>query len=116
MQKLYDSYSDLIESSHNGQQSNLEKLSPTKSLWDLVVITAISNDQKLCYETQIEKKLNSKKLPCSFKYKVINDPDDTKIGSGGSTMLVIKQLFDVYKENLFTMKILLIHAGGYSQR
>lgn len=84
--------------------------------WDLIVITSISNDQKHCYEKQIETKLNRNKLPAQFQYVVINDPDDFKLGSGGSTLNVIEKLYEKYKDSLFDMKILLIHAGGYSQR
>ena len=116
MQKIYEFYTDLIESNNNGKLSKLEALSANKTLWDLIVITAISNDQKKCYELQIKSKQNANKLPKSFRFQVINDPDNCKIGSGGSTLNVIKQLFLVYGSELFSMKILLIHAGGYSQR
>jgi len=116
MQKIYEFYTDLIESNNNGKLSKLETLSANKTLWDLIVITAISNDQKKCYELQIKSKQNANKLPKSFRFQIINDPDNCKIGSGGSTLNVIKQLFLIYGSELFSMKILLIHAGGYSQR
>jgi fucose-1-phosphate guanylyltransferase len=48
---------------------------------------------------------------------VISDPDKCKIGSSGSTMNVIKSFCDVYgRDRVNQMTILLIHAGGYSQR
>ena len=105
MNKNYEFYQTLIE---------CDKLE--NSLWDLVVITAISSQQKQCYEKQIQSKLKSKKLPVHFNFLVLSDPDDAKIGSGGSTLYVLKRLHDIYKNDLLTMKILLIHAGGYSQR
>lgn len=116
MQKIFETYCNLIESSYRNEISHLENLSPTKKLWDLIVITAISHDQKRCYEKQLQMKLENKKLPKTFQFKVLNDPDNCKIGSGGSTLNVINQLHKEYKEQLFSMKILLIHAGGYSQR
>ncbi len=76
--------------------------------WNLVVITAINTRQKDCYEKQIKEKLNSSKLPKQFQYKVINDPCDSKIGSGGSTLNVILQLHESYGNELFNMKILLV--------
>lgn len=116
MNEIYDLYTDFVESCAVNRLSKLEELSPTRTLWNLVVITAISEEQKKCYEKQIQMKLESKKLPNKFKYVIVNDPNYCKIGSGGSTMNVIKQLYSKYSEEFFSMKILLIHAGGYSQR
>ena len=105
MNKNYEFYTSLIK--------NTDKSS---NLWDLVIITAISARQKECYEKQIATKLAKNLLPTCFKYKVFNDPDEAKIGSGGSTLHVLKQLNELYgTDQLCRMKILLIHAGGYSQ-
>jgi|LakMenEpi03Aug12_release.lakeMendotaPanAssembly.Ray.scaffolds.fasta_scaffold893482_2 hypothetical protein len=78
-------------------------------LWDLVVITAINEQQKLCYEKQIESKLIKYKLPKQFQYLVINDPINCKIGSGGSTLNVIRQLYDLHGDRLYSLKILLVN-------
>ncbi len=104
MNENFEFYKNLIENKFNDGY---------KKLWDLVIISAISQKQKECYEKQIEIKLKSEKLPSQFKYKVLNDPDNCKIGSGGSTLNIIKNLFNEYNEKLFDMKIMLIHAGGY---
>ena len=122
MLKNYELYTDLIETSNNNNNnssnelSQLEQLSASKTLWDLIVITAISRDQKQCYESQIRAKQRAHKLPAIFQFEILNDPDNCKIGSGGSTLHVIHQLYEKYGIKLFSMKILLIHAGGYSQR
>jgi fucose-1-phosphate guanylyltransferase len=113
MNKQFEYYEKLVESSSD---ESLPLKSATQTLWDLIVITAISAEQKRCYEKQIESRLARRKIPARFKYMVLNDPDNVKIGSGGSTLNVAKQLFLTYNHTLFTMKILLIHAGGYSQR
>ena len=85
-------------------------------LWHLVVISAISQSQRVCYEKQIEAKLTAKQLPRCFQYVVLSDPDECKIGSGGSTLHILHELHATYGERLLDMKLLIIHAGGYSQR
>jgi hypothetical protein len=104
MNENFQLYKNLIENNNNGKY---------EKLWDLVIISAINQKQKECYEKQIGIKLKSGKLPTQFIYKVLNDPDDCKIGSGGSTLNILKKLHDEYNEKLFDMKIMLIHAGGY---
>ena len=106
MNKNFEFYKNLIENNHEAKEFH-------DKLWDLVIISAINTDQKLCYEKQIEIKLSSKKLPKQFKYIVINDQDKCKIGSGGSTLNIIKHLHGLYNNDIYQMKILLIHAGGY---
>ena len=86
-----------------------DDLSHNYNLWDLVVITAINEQQKLCYEKQIESKLSKSKLPKQFQYLVINDPANCKIGSGGSTLNVIRQLYDLHGDELYNLKILLVN-------
>ncbi len=120
MNKQFEFYKHLITSDLNFALSKLDlsKFPQTDiSLWDLVIITAINYKQKSCYEHQIKTKLAKRKLPNLFKYLVLNDPDACKIGSGGSTLNVIRHLYETYtNHDLSRMKILLIHAGGYSQR
>ena len=82
-------------------------------LWDVVVITAINEKQKLCYEKQIQSKLSKSKLPKQFEYLVINDPANCKIGSGGSTLNVIRYLYDLHGDGLYNLKILLVNKTLY---
>lgn len=114
MERNFDFYQSLIENTELSRK--FASQAPSNTFWDLIVITSISEEQKLCYEKQIESKLISNNLPKQFNFLVINDPNDCKIGSGGSTLNVIKQLSAKYNEQFYKMKILLIHAGGYSQR
>jgi fucokinase len=107
MNKQFEFYKRLVV---NDQLNTNKEIVKT---WDLVVITAISFKQKCCYENQIKRKLEQNKLPPSFKYLIFNDPDGCKIGSGGSTINVINSLYELYGDNLYSLKILLIHAGGY---
>jgi len=84
--------------------------------WDVVVLTASDDDQKLAYEMQIAGKLRRREIPQGVDYLVFADPPGPKIGCGGATMHVIAQLTDIYAERLDSLYILLINAGGQSQR
>ena len=84
--------------------------------WDVVVLTASDNDQKLAYEMQIAGKLRRREIPRGVDYLVFADPPGPKIGCGGATMRAVSQLTDIYAERLDSLYILLINAGGQSQR
>ncbi|KAK6484629.1 fucose-1-phosphate guanylyltransferase [Huso huso] len=91
----------------------------TGEFWDIVVMTAADEKQKLAYEQQIAEKLRRKELPLWVQYHVFADPPGVKIGkycNGGSTLYSIQHLQEQYDDKLSTFRILLIHAGGYSQR
>lgn len=83
--------------------------------WDLVVITAVDEDQRCWYEVQLQEKIRRRELPLSV-YHVFADPPGYKIGNGGSTLHVLQLLSDEYGESLSRFRVLLIHAGGWSQR
>ncbi|KAF9186579.1 hypothetical protein BGZ50_002405 [Haplosporangium sp. Z 11] len=85
--------------------------------WDIVVVTAGDTQQQHCYESRINQKLELGLIPSCARYHVIADPPQSKIGSGGSTCFVMKILLEQYSaEFLSTVRVLLIHAGGYSSR
>jgi len=84
--------------------------------WDVVVLTASDNDQKLAYEMQIAGKLQRREIPRGVDYLVFADPPGPKIGCGGATMRAVALLTDIYAERLDSLYILLINAGGQSQR
>jgi len=87
--------------------------------WDDVVITARDEAQKSAYIAQLEE--HYQRLIAKFHVfadpVVVRDGHRVKIGSGGSTIAVLKWLIERYGKNVFAeRKILLIHCGGYSQR
>ena len=84
--------------------------------WDVVVITAIDNAQKQAYERQISEKIERKELPLGVTFIVISDPVGPKIGNGGSTLVVAEELEKMFKDKAKELKVLVIHAGGFSQR
>lgn len=90
MQRNYDLYQQIIK--------NPNEPKPI----DLVVITAISNDQKRCYEVQIERKLSLNQLPAQIPFNV--------------RKIHIQSLFNLFK--LFTLYLVisilkLIHYKDY---
>uniref|UniRef100_A0A3P9INQ5 Fucose-1-phosphate guanylyltransferase n=1 Tax=Oryzias latipes TaxID=8090 RepID=A0A3P9INQ5_ORYLA len=84
--------------------------------WDVVVVTAVDGGQKEAYEAQISEKIDRRELPLGTTYKVFSDPPGPKIGNGGSTLHALQQLKSVYGEALSRLRVILIHAGGFSQR
>lgn len=85
--------------------------------WDIVVITGGDEDQAESYELQLKAKLDNKEIPTCTKYFVFADPKGPKIGNGGATLHVLEQLEEKMSEDeLNKAKVLLLHAGGYSQR
>ncbi|CAB3402155.1 unnamed protein product [Caenorhabditis bovis] len=83
-------------------------------MWDLLVLTAANEKQKSTFL----KQLNHLDLREYCKnVDVVSDANDKcRIGSGGSTIQVIQHLIRMYNNSLKSMKILLCHSGGLSQR
>lgn len=48
--------------------------------WDIVVLTAANEKQKLAYKQQLSEKLEKKELPLGVQYHVFADPPGAKIG------------------------------------
>ncbi|CAL8307714.1 unnamed protein product [Lota lota] len=84
--------------------------------WDLVIVTAVDESQRVAYELQITDKIARKELPLGVDYKVFSDPPGAKIGNGGSTLYVLQRLDSIYGKALGKFRVILIHAGGFSQR
>ncbi|XP_040262640.1 fucose-1-phosphate guanylyltransferase [Bufo bufo] len=84
--------------------------------WDVVVITAADKIQELAYQRQIADKVARKELPLRVRYHVFSDPPGPKIGNGGSTLCALRCLQQLYPADLDSYTVILIHAGGYSQR
>lgn len=89
---------------------------PPGAFWDLVVVTAADESQKVAYELQITDKVSRKELPLGVDYKVFSDPPGVKVGNGGSTLYALQWLDSIYGSALGRFRVLLIHAGGFSQR
>ncbi|KAH3835218.1 fucose-1-phosphate guanylyltransferase-like [Dreissena polymorpha] len=84
--------------------------------WDVIVLTAMDDEQKAVYDKQLKYKYEREELPFDVPIHVTADPPGPKIGNGGSTFVSLQFLYDLYSERLFDFRVLLIHAGGQSQR
>lgn len=89
-------------------------------IWDYVVLTASNEEQAEIYRSEIEYRLRIKQLPGRTKYLVLPDPDGRRVGSGGATFNVLKELAlreQKDDSNFFkNMRVLVIHSGGDSKR
>ena len=90
---------------------------PDFPFWDIIVLTALDVEQKKAYEAQLRTKLDRHELPTGLSYHVFHDPPGPKVGNGGSVLVAIGDLLSIYgEEKLSTCKVMLLPAGGYSQR
>ncbi|CAB4386812.1 unnamed protein product [Rhizophagus irregularis] len=120
---MANEYNNTLYESFNRNLKYYDNLLSQKSInnqefWDIIVLTSGNLHQKSLYERQIKRKLENNEIPNleNLEYHVIADPPGRQIGSGGSTLLAIKFLYNKYGSNLERKKVLLIHAGGYSTR
>lgn len=88
--------------------------------WDYVILTASNEEQAAIYRRELEYRLALKKLPSQTIYLVLEDPDGKRVGSGGATLNVLREIAKERQEgeeNFFTgLRILVIHSGGDSKR
>ncbi|XP_071088220.1 fucose-1-phosphate guanylyltransferase-like [Haliotis cracherodii] len=92
------------------------KDSGVRPFWDVVVITTADEDQRKAFQLQIDDKAGRRELPLDLPIHVVTDPPGTRIGNGGSTLTALEHLHNEYGAEMYQMKTLLIHAGGWSQR
>jgi fucokinase len=81
--------------------------------WNYIIITASNDYQAKGYTRQIEERKEF--LPKRTKFIVIPDENNERVGSGGSTLTVIRYMKKI-EEKLNGLRILVIHSGGDSKR
>ena len=81
--------------------------------WNYIIITAPNDYQAQGYIKQIEERKGF--LPKRTKFIVIPDENNERVGSGGSTLTVIKHMKTI-ENKLNGLRILVIHSGGHSKR
>ncbi|MBR2460582.1 MAG: bifunctional fucokinase/L-fucose-1-P-guanylyltransferase [Clostridia bacterium] len=90
--------------------------------WDYIVLTASGEAQAEAYRKQIESRLARGRLPSDTRYIVVSDPGGKRVGSGGATLNVLREIAadnaaDRSDKPVFEgLKILCIHSGGDSRR
>eukprot|EP01064_Diplonema_japonicum_P006871 TRINITY_DN14699_c0_g1_i1.p1 TRINITY_DN14699_c0_g1~~TRINITY_DN14699_c0_g1_i1.p1 ORF type:complete len:546 (+),score=132.55 TRINITY_DN14699_c0_g1_i1:51-1688(+) len=87
-----------------------------KIFFDVVVITSADEEQTTTFKMNIDSMLEQQRIPSQTEYHVIPDPPGRKVGCGGATFYVLDELAAKYKDRFAHLKVLLIHAGGYSKR
>lgn len=98
--------------------------------WDYLIITASNKAQAASYETHLKLRKNLGLITGTDQVLVVPDPQDQRVGSGGSTIYaLLKVLSREFKtpgltkrspaqieKTLNRLRILIIHAGGDSRR
>lgn len=87
-----------------------------RKFWDVVLITTADKPQQEAFELQVEEKKKRAELPLDLPIHIVTDPPGIRIGNGGSTLTCLEFLESEYGPEMYSMKILIIHAGGWSQR
>jgi len=93
-------------------------------VWDFVVLTAANAKQAAGYEQELALRYRSVGptaafFPAAQRSLVVADPPGPRIGSGGATLNVMRELvrrFGLKPADFERLRILLIHSGGMSQR
>ena len=95
--------------------NNSETMS--QKTWDYVALTASNEKQAESYRLQIDMRLSRGSIPPQTKYIVVPDINGKRVGSGGATLSVIREIAKIEKNPDFSkLKILCIHSGGDSKR
>lgn len=85
--------------------------------WDYVVLTASDENQADGYRRQIALRKKGSFLPEKTCFLVIPDRGGKRVGSGGATLSVIREIAAREKRTDFKgLRILVIHSGGDSKR
>ncbi|MHC4983561.1 MAG: fucose pyrophosphorylase domain-containing protein [Planctomycetota bacterium] len=98
--------------------------------WDILIVTAGSDDQAAEYETQLRMRQKLGLLSGAREVMSMADPGGRRVGSGGSTLHCLIELLNRrpaasdggaagprrWREILSALRVLIIHAGGDSKR
>ncbi|UCG49202.1 MAG: hypothetical protein JSU94_05345 [Phycisphaerales bacterium] len=97
--------------------------------WDYLIVTASNEAQARAYEKQLRLRRDLGLLACVREVLVLPDPGGKRIGSGGSTLCCLVEVLnrelerrsersghDAWQGVFEGLRILIIHAGGDSQR
>ncbi|MGM9647477.1 MAG: L-fucokinase [Eubacteriales bacterium] len=86
-------------------------------VWDYIILTAATPLQAQSYRAQIEYRRAAGKLPEQTRFLVVPDRDGHRVGSGGATLSVLREVAALRGSGDFTgLKLLVIHSGGDSKR
>jgi len=83
--------------------------------WDHLVLTASGPAQAAVYRRECERLRRGGRIPDDCAVHVIDDPEGRRIGSGGATLHVLREL-RAADPDLDRRRVILVHAGGDSRR
>ncbi|MBN1464734.1 hypothetical protein JXA02_03160 [candidate division KSB1 bacterium] len=81
--------------------------------FDICVLTAANEGQARGYAIQLDWRRQDHSATA---FRIFADPDGKRIGSGGSTFLVLHALYAEFGESLYDKRVLILHSGGDSRR
>ncbi|MDR1570377.1 MAG: bifunctional fucokinase/L-fucose-1-P-guanylyltransferase [Oscillospiraceae bacterium] len=90
---------------------------PNQITWSDIVITASNEAQADAVRAQIDQRAAHGSLPTQTRFHVIPDPNGMRVGSGGATLHLLRELRrEEADRTLGGSRILVIHSGGDSKR
>jgi len=78
--------------------------------WDLVVLTAGSEQQAEAFRAEVHRRRESGLCPAALRVLVVADPPHVRIGSGGATLRALAAC------SPSDARVLILHAGGSGRR
>jgi len=87
-------------------------------VWDVCILTSTDDSQKGVYQRQLERLIRAGFLHPETEYRVISDPQGQRIGSGGATLHVLREMEKEGQraKGTWDSRILILHSGGDSRR
>ena len=98
------------------EPTSIKGMTMRDKVWDRCVLTATNEAQASVYRLQLERLTRAGVLHPETEYLVIPDAGGMRIGSGGATFHVLRQLSSDQESKGWTSRLLILHSGGDSRR
>ena len=102
---------------HRALLANPERVIAPGAFWDVVALTSSSASQTRAFRARLDHLHARGALPgARERYVVITDPPGARIGSGGATIAVARELKSWFGDAWRDKRVFALHTGGYSER